>query len=109
MFEQIIKWANSEDIAPKIEEAYEQRGGWEGWVQVELAIYLKRVFEREMYPGSTVKVTREDYIYGESSDRSDLLLKTTRFGSTFYNALELKCESKLGAKSFRTKVKQDCE
>ncbi|KAK1224580.1 hypothetical protein PQX77_012518 [Marasmius sp. AFHP31] len=109
MFEQIIRFMNEEDTAWKIEQAYEQRGGWEGWLQVELAIYLKKVFEHDLFPGCTVNVTREDYIYGESSMRSDILLKTTVNGRTFYNALELKCETYLGGSSFRRKVKDDCE
>ncbi|KAL0575494.1 hypothetical protein V5O48_006479 [Marasmius crinis-equi] len=102
----IVDWGNAN--GDKLEAAYGLHGGWEGWVQVELAIAFKRAFESEN-PGSTITVTREDSVYGGTNQRSDILITTRGGGRDFTNMLELKCESIAGAAGFSGQVKGDCD
>ncbi|KAG7095510.1 hypothetical protein E1B28_006249 [Marasmius oreades] len=101
----IVEWGNAN--GEKIEQAYSFNGGWEGWVQVELAIAFKRAFEG---PGSTVTVTREDLVYQGNNQRSDILFTTRRGAERFTNMLELKCETSRagGAAAFAAAVQADC-
>ncbi|KAG7087365.1 hypothetical protein E1B28_013338 [Marasmius oreades] len=107
----IIDWGKNHHIKDRIRQAYQQRGGWEGWVQLELAIYLEDFFLNNKYPDCEIKVTREEYTYGETQKRSDILFMTTKSAyHIFYNAIELKCEAKnTGAAGFKLEVKKDCE
>ncbi|KAG7087364.1 hypothetical protein E1B28_013337 [Marasmius oreades] len=110
MLDAIIEWGKDNHIKDRIWRAHQQRGGWEGWVQVELAIYLGEFFKNTLFPGREIKVTREEYTYGETQQRSDILFTTIREnGTVFYNAIELKCETlNTGKAGFRLEVKNDC-
>ena len=101
----IVEWGNAN--GDKIDQAYGFVGGWEGWVQVELAIAFKRAFEG---PGSTVTVSREDPVYQGNNQRSDILFTTRNGTNRFTNMLELKCETSRagGAAAFATAVGADC-
>ncbi|KAL0067753.1 hypothetical protein AAF712_005193 [Marasmius tenuissimus] len=102
----IVEWGNAN--GNKIEQAYSFNGGWEGWVQVELAMVMKQTFESENR-GATITVTREDPVYG-TAQRSDLLITTRRPGNNFTNMFELKCEASRagGAAAFAAAVGADC-
>ncbi|KAE9396587.1 hypothetical protein BT96DRAFT_922050 [Gymnopus androsaceus JB14] len=100
----IVEWGNAN--GPKLEAAYGFHGGWEGWVQVELAIAFKQAFEHD-FPGSTITVTREDTVYRGTNQRSDSLISTKGAGRDFTNMLELKCESVAGAAGFSGQVAGD--
>ena len=106
---EIVRWGNAN--ANKIDQAYDFKGGWEGWVQVELAIHL-----RGFFGGQYVAISREDLVYG-NKQRSDILFQTDIPmdvknkvpAQKFSNMIELKCESKAGAAAFPGQVKEDCE
>ncbi|KAK1221992.1 hypothetical protein PQX77_015171, partial [Marasmius sp. AFHP31] len=102
----IVEWGNANGA--KIEQAYSFNGGWEGWVQVELAIVFKQAFQHD-FPGATITVTREDAVYG-TNQRSDILISTRRPGNNFTNMLELKCETSRagGDAAFAAAVAADC-
>ncbi|KAJ3980763.1 hypothetical protein F5890DRAFT_1539769 [Lentinula detonsa] len=104
VLERIVEWAEAN--GEKIQDAYNQKGGWEGWTQVELAFYLKRAFESERY--GVVTVTREDNVYQGNNQRSDLLITTRKGAEHFTNMLELKCESIANTNNFKTQAKADC-
>ncbi|KAG7086880.1 hypothetical protein E1B28_002800 [Marasmius oreades] len=97
---EIVRWGNAN--GDKISEAYGFIGGWEGWVQVELAIAFKKAF-----PGITI--SREDAVYQGNNQRSDILF-TTRNPTLFTNMLELKCETSRagGAAAFAAAAQADC-
>ncbi|THU80419.1 hypothetical protein K435DRAFT_874395 [Dendrothele bispora CBS 962.96] len=101
----IVDWGNTNGA--KLEGAYQLKGGWEGWTQVELALVLKRLFESSN-PGSTVEVTREDPVYGGGTQRSDLLITTRKGAQHFTNMIELKCEGIANAPAFTGQVNGDC-
>lgn len=83
---QIHQWARSKRA--EIGRAFSMKGGWEAWLQVELAFYL----EDKYGPGSVV---REQHVYSDGSLAVDLFV-TTPDGTR--SLFELKCES----------VNQDC-
>ena len=99
----IVEWGNIPENAAKIQRAYEFRGGWEPWAQVELAIYLQDQFGK-----AEVDITREDGVY-ENKKISDILFHTKPGGKNFYNMIELKCEYKDRAADFPGEVKKDCK
>lgn len=70
-------------VANTISNAYFEKGGWEGWAQVEIANIIKA-----KYPG--LSVTREDGVYDGSIARSDLVLVNETTGVR--NVIELKCQ-----------------
>ncbi|KAL0067751.1 hypothetical protein AAF712_005191 [Marasmius tenuissimus] len=107
MIHDIVEWGNKNGA--KIAEAYSFNGGWEGWVQVELAMAMKKAFSHD-FPGYGITVTREDVVY-DNKQRSDLLISTSKAGQHFTNMLELKCETSRvgGASAFRTAVAADCD
>ncbi|KAH7879303.1 uncharacterized protein C8R40DRAFT_590845 [Lentinula edodes] len=103
IMESIADWADYKSA--EIKAAYDQKGGWEGWVQVELARHLQQYFGHE----GVAEVTREEYVYNGTDQRSDLLITTTKTnGDAFTNMFELKCESSGNSGKFRTEVKADC-
>ena len=82
----IFQWAQSK--RGEIERAFRMKGGWEAWLQVELALWLEE-------QADTASIVREQHVYSDSSLAVDLLVKTT---SGTRSMFELKCES----------VNQDC-
>ncbi|KAK7446507.1 hypothetical protein CaCOL14_010916 [Colletotrichum acutatum] len=65
-----------------IRNAYSEKGGWEGWAQVEIANFIKSGY-------TSLRVTREDGVYDGNTQRSDLILQN---GSGIRTIIELKCE-----------------
>ncbi|KAE9390654.1 hypothetical protein BT96DRAFT_1024443 [Gymnopus androsaceus JB14] len=61
------------------------QGGWEGWAQVELALFFQK---QKDFEGATI--SREDHVYEGTLRRDDLLIKKP----SFTTMVELKCESK---------------
>ncbi|KAH6911087.1 hypothetical protein BKA70DRAFT_52725 [Coprinopsis sp. MPI-PUGE-AT-0042] len=76
-----------------IDAAYQQKGGWEGWAQVEIAISLAATV-----PNNTV--LREPHPYPNPGDKADVLLTITEplNGQHHYEILELKCWGQLRKK-----------
>ncbi|KAJ3745982.1 hypothetical protein DFH05DRAFT_901333 [Lentinula detonsa] len=105
VMEKIVDWGNNYVNAQKIAAAYNQKGGWEGWVQVELAIVLQQHFGGD----GQATVLREQYVYNGTQQRCDILIDTKKYnGEHFTNMFELKCESSGNAGNFRTEVEKDC-
>ena len=87
----IYKWVQSK--RGEIEKAFLMKGGWEGWLQVELGLLLAS-------DGRSI-VEREQHVFTDKSRAADLVLRTlaARAGAPdTYTIIELKCEG----------VKQDC-
>ncbi|MEQ3146772.1 hypothetical protein [Phocaeicola coprocola] len=83
LLQEIATWMNSRVATlPEFGQPFFSQGGWEGWVQVELAMYLtSRGYD----------VMREDRIYGNSF-RADLVVNPNIV--EFRNiAVEIKCQS----------------
>ncbi|KAH6909326.1 hypothetical protein BKA70DRAFT_232831 [Coprinopsis sp. MPI-PUGE-AT-0042] len=99
LLDKIANWARDKRIV----DIYKQKGGWEGWLQVELAL---------LFAGMGGKVTREERIYdtGLGRLRMDLLFKPNPDDQLQYG-IELKCQSsgqdELNANTFRDAFKQD--
>ncbi|KAJ3730494.1 hypothetical protein EV361DRAFT_550522 [Lentinula raphanica] len=103
ILEAIADWGDANH--DKIYAAYAQKGGWEGWVQVELAIHLGKHFGGQ---GQSL-TSREQYVYNGTNQKCDLLIETAKYnGEHFVNMFELKCESSGNANKFRTDVQGDC-
>ncbi|KAJ3992279.1 hypothetical protein F5050DRAFT_1905436 [Lentinula boryana] len=102
--ESIADWGNEAVNAHKIEAAYSQQGGWEGWVQVELTLVVQKHFG-----GAEATISREQYVYNGTQQRCDILIETNKQnGEHFVNLFEIKCESSGSADKFRTEVNKDC-
>jgi hypothetical protein len=86
MIEKIATWASHETRIPAI---YTQQGGWEGWLQVELAFLIP-----SKMGGSA---SREQHIYDPAvlgDQRVDLLWKPLMPGRPDWQfGIELKCQS----------------
>ena len=86
----IYKWAQSK--RGEIEKAFRMKGGWEGWLQVELGLLLAN---------DGREVEREQHVFTTSSQEADLVIKTApaRAGDPkSCTIIELKCEG----------INQDC-
>lgn len=73
--------------AAAIAEARTHKGGWEGWLQVELAMGLKPQL------GTHYTIKREQPIFLDHSQRVDILATPTPADSSHYLGVELKVES----------------
>jgi hypothetical protein len=86
-----------------IDAAYQQKGGWEGWAQVEIAISLAATV-----PNNTV--LREPHPYPNAGSKADVLLTITAGGQAHHEILELKCWGQLRQKAdFIKKVEIDID
>lgn len=96
----IFTWAQGKRA--EIERAFNMKGGWEGWLQVELALCLEG--NPSLLGFSSVEtVEREQHVYNNDRDAVDLLVGTShavpnRPTTRTRHMIELKCES----------VNQDC-
>ncbi|KDN67625.1 hypothetical protein CSUB01_10831 [Colletotrichum sublineola] len=85
----LYHWVNNDGgardgrVFNTIANAYSEKGGWEGWAQVEIANVIKANYEG-------LSVTREDGVYDGSIARSDLVLVNEASGVR--NVIELKCQ-----------------
>lgn len=82
------------DRLPKMKSAWGQYGGWEGWLQVELADYLRD----ELYgPGKDYHLPRRELtgVYTDTTLRTDIWInsKDTQNPDLPNLNIELKCES----------------
>ncbi|KAJ7040574.1 hypothetical protein C8F04DRAFT_1391713 [Mycena alexandri] len=70
-----------------IAEAWRQKGGWEGWSQVEIAFMLKAAYK------DNCTVEREDYVYKNApKKKADVVLTLHGAGGhESLEVLELKC------------------
>ncbi|KAF7508645.1 hypothetical protein GJ744_009037 [Endocarpon pusillum] len=82
----IYYWAKSK--RNEIELAFNMKGGWEAWLQVELALWLGT-------KPNVASVMREQHVYTDGSQAVDLIVTNT---NDVRNMIELKCES----------INQDC-
>lgn len=72
----------------QIDSAWKQKGGWEGWAQVEIALAFT---EKDSDVGEHYEVTREGYPYG-GLHRADIIL-TPKDAQYRTEVIELKCQS----------------
>jgi hypothetical protein len=98
-----------------IERATQLNGGWEGWLQVELALFLKDKHELSVIPAN---VDREQMVYADSdpdadpeSMRVDICYQHQKDQANIGGAfIELKAESRKSDKQLvRTKYMKDLE
>ena len=117
----IKKWALKN--IDRIVRAYTQKGGWEGWAQVEIATELYR--ERDMAYGdakdsllaTTTKVLREVAVYpptitkkgGISQKRADIVVEFGAPSRREFVIIELKCEGFYNKDAFVQAVKEDVD
>ncbi|KAL8796089.1 MAG: hypothetical protein Q9182_007423 [Xanthomendoza sp. 2 TL-2023] len=80
-------WINKSDatVPAKIAAAYNQKGGWEGWAQVEIA-YLVHV----KYPNVTID--REVNVYAGTKKENDFVITDNVQPTKPKQIVELKCE-----------------
>jgi hypothetical protein len=97
----IESWAKSNGA--KIVQAYNMKGGWEGWAQVELAIALSRNHGWNYGSFQQNVISREDHVYDGTKQESDIML-SNKLGT---NIIELKCESSYDSKNFAANVLTD--
>ncbi|KAK3369918.1 hypothetical protein B0H63DRAFT_514157 [Podospora didyma] len=81
LIDEIVKWAGNN--APILAEIYSQKGGWEGWAQVELARAIPG-----WLGGSCSREYREVYT---NHDRADIFHENPLTNRR--NVIELKCQS----------------
>lgn len=98
----IGNWAQANYKA--IQQVYLQRGGWEGWMQVNIAMLLN-----EFYPN--VIMQREEHVYTGSNMRADL---TFKIAGEPTQVVELKVESlwqdaSAGVSGFLAAYKKDID
>jgi hypothetical protein len=67
----------------KIQAAFLQKGGWEGWAQVEIAIALQEKFKN-------ANIIRENPVYNDAALRCDISLQLKGYD---VQVVEIKCES----------------
>lgn len=101
IIDQIHWWIQKTDteVPAKIAAAYQQRGGWEGWAQVEIAytIAIK-------YPH--VAIDREVNVYEGTRKKNDFVIVE---GGRPHQIIELKCErSSQDEAAFLKAFAEDC-
>ncbi|KAF9064821.1 hypothetical protein BDP27DRAFT_1425482 [Rhodocollybia butyracea] len=97
---ELRSWVNQPIMKKKIGTAYQLKGGWEGWAQVEIAIFLQEKLRDKGF-----EVTREDRVYEDASKRSDITVHQKTAGKV--TILELKCESLRNKGKFDKGVAKD--
>jgi hypothetical protein len=98
----IATWANSR--AAIIQRAYDQKGGWEGWAQVEIALSLQDELSKK--PDFLDVLTREFPFYANDSLRADIAILYLPDGMPI-DIIELKCESAFQTKQFAAELYDD--
>lgn len=77
---------STDNIVPrKIAAAYHQKGGWEGWAQVEIAYLVQ-----DKYPNVTID--REVNVYFATQKENDFVITDNHDPTTPKQVIELKCE-----------------
>lgn len=117
----INEWAH-QNIA-RIIRAYTQKGGWEGWAQVEIAtaLYNDRnapyADARDAILATTTTVLREVAVYpptrtakgGISQKRADIVVEFGAPSRREFIVIELKCEGFYNKEAFVQAVKEDID
>jgi hypothetical protein len=103
VLDEIRQWTKDNFTpANKIQQIYLQKGGWEGWAQVELALHFTAI--------GGWNCQREILVYHGSQKRADLLL-TAEDGPPNTTIIELKTEALWrdddGADKFVKSMKED--
>lgn len=84
LLQEIINWMYSRVARlPDYGQPFFSQGGWEGWIQVELAMYLT---------SRDYDVVRESRIYNMNNYRADLVVNSNINGVKNI-AVEIKCQS----------------
>lgn len=80
----IYGWAHTKYSA--IQSAFHMKGGWEGWLQVELALWLQQ---------NGFEVEREKHVFNNPLEAADLVVTSPnpQGGYPVRTIVELKCES----------------
>ena len=82
--DELNKWMNTRvKSLPKYGQPFYSQGGWEGWIQVELAMWLT---------AKGYDVMREERIYDNKYYRADLVINPNIPNATTI-AIEIKCQS----------------
>jgi len=129
----IVMWGCDWQYARTTNSAYKQKGGWEGWAQVEIAFMFSNLpdaadsFKRDLYGASCesndlglLAVSREQPVYrNKPRDKADILMwhpPAHYIGNTYSNnfpmtypvvMIELKCESFNNQQKFKSNVTSD--
>jgi hypothetical protein len=93
----IHRWAK--DNMARIHRAWGLEGGWEGWAQVELALFLK-----DQHAPEDFLIQRECKGFKDSNDKIDICIVSAVQHSIF---IELKCESFDNGSNFGVNVFDD--
>ena len=107
----------------RIVRAYTQKGGWEGWAQVEIATELHRARDmayenaRDSLLATTTTVLREVAVYpptntkngGISQKRADIVVEFGAPSRREFVIIELKCEGFYNKDAFVQAVKEDVD
>jgi len=85
--DRIWYWINKSDpkVPLKIAAAYKQKGGWEGWAQVEIAYLVQ-----DKYPNVTID--REVNVYTGTQKENDFVIIDKNDATKPKQVVELKCE-----------------
>ena len=78
---QISTWVWNQEVLQKILTTYHQKGGWEGWAQVEIAYFITK--------NNKVTIDREVEIYTATRKRVDFIITDP---GKVKQIIELKCE-----------------
>ncbi len=76
---------SDEKVSAKIAAAYKQKGGWEGWAQVEIAYLVE-----EKYPNVTID--REVNVYEGTKKENDFVITDDHDATKPKQIIELKTE-----------------
>jgi hypothetical protein len=96
---QIVAWAGRRDGQFKYN--WPVKGGWEGWVQVDLTAYI-------LSQDSTVEILREQPVFTSPYMRCDLLLNAA-LDTDYRIPVEIKAESFENRGAFITEVRADID
>ena len=100
------EWLSDKSLWKKMEGAFMQKGGWEGWAQVEFGLFLTN---KNYYKSVQREVAG---IFKSSSDRADLLCEgDTGAKNWLKDVIELKTETLFqsggGKDDFKKRVEGD--
>lgn len=95
----VIDWATNRNSTFKYN--WVVKGGWEGWVQVDLVAYILSI-------DSTFDILREQPIYTNTRKKTDLLLNTN-LDTDFQIPVEIKAQSWYNRTGFLPGVEEDLD
>lgn len=95
---EILQWCTT--AAGRFKMFWPLKGGWEAWVQAEVAAYL-------LHQNSAYDVLREQPIYQNGRQSVDWLLNDSSMSVVNKIAIELKCQSLGNSQAFIQGVQHD--